>query len=60
MMKVYFGTTSRGSKTYWTFVSDTDECNFLYDSKMLLNKCKREYAEAHGVSVDSIEFINMD
>lgn len=59
-MKVYFGTTRRGSKRYWMFVSDTDECNFLYDGNMLLNKCKKEYASAHGVSVDSIEFIDMD
>lgn len=59
-MKVYFGTTSRGNRKFWTFVSDTDECNFLYDANMLLNKCKEDYARAHQVSVDSIEFIDMD
>ena len=59
-MKVYFGTSKRGNKKYWSFASDYDDANFLYPTSMLLNECKERYAAAHGYSVDSLEFIDLD
>ena len=59
-LKVYFGTSTRGRTKYWAFAADTDECNYLYPTSMLLGECKQKYAEAHKRSIDTIEFIDID
>ena len=49
--------TERGSRKYWLFRSDKDDCNFLYPVTMLLSECEYEYACAHQSSTDNFEFV---
>lgn len=59
-VEVIFGTTKRSNKKYWFFASELDDVNMLYPASMLLNKCQEEYAQHHGVSLDSLTFIDID
>ena len=57
---VYVMTTKRGNRTYWNLVSDTDECANLYPANWLLNQAKSAYANAHGISIENINWIDLD
>lgn len=57
MIKCYIEVVTRGNTQYRLLASELDECNILYPMDMPLEECKTEYAEHHGFSIGSFEFV---
>jgi hypothetical protein len=59
MIKCFIEIVKRGNKQYRLLASELDECNMLYPMDMPLDECKAEYAEHHGFSIGSFEFVEV-
>lgn len=60
MIKCYIEIVKRGNTQYRLLASELDDCNMLYPMSMTLEECKAEYANHHGFSLGSFDFVEVN